>query len=173
METIDTKIEAIRDAIGSLPYFSKALGRSWKFREKTADKKVKISPSVILKNNDLEIIRPDDKEKGILFFYVKDKAVSSNYNPSVMNWYKYPVDIIIWINSEKQTDWKGLEECLFGIRSKLKEFPMYSITAIGYEAETIFEGFTLEEAERQYFCHPYYGARITGFMDLLENDCTM
>lgn len=171
METIETRINDFKNVLQASQYITKFYGRTFKFREKTAEKRVIISPSVVSDRNELEIVRPNDNEEGMLFFYVKDKANVLDYHPDENNTFKYNVDLIMWINSERQSHWQGLEIFLYDTRKLLRSFPQFCLNTISYEAETIMEGFTLDEAEKQYFCHPYYGAKFSGTIEFMENSC--
>lgn len=171
METIDNKIDEVKIGLALLPYFSQCFGRAFKFREKTSDKKTKISPAVILQGNDLNIIRPNDKQSGVAFFYVKSPANYQNYTPASNNEMKFTVDLVMWFNSTMIAGWEGLESALQEIKALISSYPAFSMVQITYEAEQIYDGFTLEEVEKQYFCHPYYGAKITFNVNFFENAC--
>lgn len=173
METIDTQIEALRTTLYTSALFSSSYARTFKFREKNADNSIKISPSIVIEGNELKIIRPNDQDRGILFFYVKDKSSSLDFvSGSDSNWYNFQVDVICWFNSTLHQDWKGLESSLHAIKKLISKESKFQIKSIFYEAESIFEGFTLDEVEKQYFCHPYYGCKISGTFDILENNCS-
>jgi len=111
------------------------------------------------------------KNEILNIFYVKGLATAINYTPASFNDYKYNVDLILWFNSSKQSDWQGLEKTLSDIREKMRDFPKFTIQSIVYEAEMIWDGFTLEEVEKQYFSHPFYGAKISGTIEFFESLC--
>ncbi len=171
MRTVDDKLKDLAERISSSVQGlnNTTFGRAWKFRQ-VENKKTVIHPAVIRKKDYL-IVRPDDKKKAVLFFYVKGKAEPVNYDPSSFNTYSYNVDLVCWFNSKKMAeDWKGLEAMLYDIRKQIQNTSV-EILSISYEVEQIYEGFTLDEAVRQYFSHPYYGAKIGLKIAVLEDGC--
>lgn len=171
METIETKLELLKDELSTLGIFSKCYGRATKFRQKTTSQKVRISPSVLLSGNELKIVTPDDSEKGVSFFYVKSPANYVSYSPIGNSEMKFTVDLILWFNSIKIEGWTGIEDSLNLVKQIIAQHPSFSLVQVTYEPEQIYEGFSLEEVDVQYFCHPYYGAKMTLSVNFFDNVC--
>ena len=171
MKTIDDKINEIKKSLSTLDsLFDTGYGRAFKFREKRNSRTV-ISPAIVNELNEHLIVKPSDRKKGVFFFYVQSKANAVDYGPEKQNQYSYGLDLVIWLNSKAILGkWKGLESALVSIKTVLKDHP-FNIDKIYYDADDIYNEFTLDEAEKQYFCHPYYGVKISGTISIFENEC--
>lgn len=180
---IDARIQELQEIFAdSLTWLTKAFGRSWKQFRKNAEGKTYTFPGVYAGKSEYFDCLPNDTLGAYCFFSHKDKAVpamqipgmgGTDYLPGTHNEWQHKVDIIFWFNQQKTNpgvDYPVTENLLAEVRELLRGCPFFTPTGVYYNADNIFDGYSLTHIEEQYLMHPFGGFRIEGFIQFLETD---
>ncbi len=170
----------------ALPWLERAFGRAWKmYKQDEGIGKTKgvargyQYPGAYSGKVEYFNCFPNDTFKSYCFFSPRDngEVVSTNdgpaYVPGVWNDWRQPVDIIFWWNCKKinpAIDYPLTENLLADIRKALRAIPWFIISGVQYNADNIFNEYSLDHVAEQYLVHPFGGVKIMGDIQFLEQD---
>ena len=98
-----------------------------------------------------------------------------------VNFYEVPVGIIFWANLKKIDSVKGdsyyfAEQLKKDVRDLLTKMnpkvSQFEIEEIIEDQDSIFDQYTFEQKERQYFSYPYVAFKFE-LLVTLQEDCTL
>jgi len=159
-----------------LTWLEKSFGRAWLFQEKDTSGKVSKMPKCYVGKGEYVNVLPNDNFKSMSFIFCKDKEKNEGFNASRLGSHKKrDLSIIIWGNLKKIDSTKTyifteelkkeVEKILIGL-----DYICSMNSYVDEKAESVFEGFTINDVDTQYLMHPYFACRFdftVGYFDTI------
>ena len=137
------------------------------------------SPNVYKGRNEYILLTPDNTDLGNYCFFVQEDPETIVESFGVLNRMRAPFSLVVWV------DMRTLEDDDERNGYRVDEMVMDAIGAHGvmhsggievsrvyHRAESVFDGFTLDEVDNQYLMSPFYGLRIS-FEIWMDEDCVI
>lgn len=171
---LDAVIEEINEQMAvNLQWMTNIFGKVERLIERINGRNY-YSANIHTKGNDYMRIAPDSG-LGNFSFFIADEPEYIDYNRYDQTHFKYPVSLVVWV--DMRTMPSGAERNIEGVKQEITRFlngglflrsGRFFVTKIYNKAESIFEGFTLEEIDNQFLMQPYCGWRFEGEIELLD-----
>lgn len=171
---LDAVIEEINEQMAdNLPWLTNIFGKVERLIERVNGRNY-YSANIHIKGNEYMRIAPDS-ELGNFTFFVADEPEYIEYNRYDQTHFRTPVSLVVWV--DMRTIPSGEERNIEGVKQEITRFlngglflrsGRFFVTKIYNKAESIFEGFTLEEIDNQFLMQPYCGWRFEGEIELLD-----
>ena len=117
---------------------------------------------------------PDDK-LGNYAFFTLDEPQEIEHEQGLQNRYTCGFNIIVWGRFDSTTDVDGdrnreafKSELLRVIEGTWMKRGYFLLDRIYERAENVFQGYTTDEVDNQYFMQPYFGYRIHGELTITD-----
>lgn len=163
----DAAITSIQQALkSSCTWIDKVFHRAYIFRDKDENGKVMVLPKVWEAGNEWINVLPNDNMKSQSFFTANEPEQVTDYDTNdLVILATRRVSLILWMNtSDAPSTLTG--PSLADIKKRLLTVLMASDrvleveSIIDQDAESVFEGFTINDADTKYLMLPYAGLRI-------------
>lgn len=154
--------------LAKIPWLDYSFGKAQRI-VKVVNGRRRFIPSVYQSKNEYFEVTPDQNIGNFCFWWVEDPQ---NFGPEV-----WPVrmevnfSLIFWFNLAKvwrSKDNRDVETLKLQILQVLKAVQVkeggLNITRVYEQAENVYRGFTLDEAENQFLIHPFAGLRFNGVL---------
>lgn len=176
---IDAAIAEIQAKLGTLSWLTYTFGRSYAKVEMSSGEE-RIAPFVYKGQSEYLPVEFNDNLQAQSFFEVGNQT-PLNYEKNQTNFYEVPISIIFWANLKKIDSVKGdsyyfAEQLKKDVRSLLTNMnpvvSQFEIEEIIEDQDSIFDEYTFEQKERQYFSYPYVAFKFE-LLVTLQEDCTL
>ena len=164
---LDKAIGEIQTVLSGISWLTHVFGRSYiKVEMKPSEKRV---PMVYKGSSEYLPVQFNDNLQAQSFFEVGDEVLEGDYDQFILNYYKIETSLIVWANLKKIDSVKGdsyyfAEELKRDVRIALRDatliYSQVTITSIEEDIDRIFQNYTFEQKEKQYFSYPYVGFKI-------------
>lgn len=175
----DKAIQKMQVALkNNLSWLDYSFGRAERLI-KEIDGKRYYTPNVYLGNQQYALVLPDTYKFGNYSFFVLHEPQEVIDETPIQVRLKAPFSLIVWLNineaianeDERNTEYIK-EQILMVIEDTHLPNGHFSINKIYERAESVFEGFTLDEVKNQFMMAPYCGFRFQGEITI-TNDCIL
>ena len=134
-------------------------------------------PNVYKGGDEYILLTPDNTDLGNYCFFVREDPEEIAANFGVFNRWKCPFSLVVWVDMRRvedadERDVHGFEGKIMdaiGAPSALRHGGM-EIQRVYHRAESVFDGFTLDEVDNQFLMSPYYGLRVS-FELWIDDEC--
>jgi len=174
---LDKAIGEIQTVLSGISWLTHVFGRSYiKVEMKPSEKRV---PMVYKGASEYLPVQFNDNLQAQSFFEVGDEVLEGDYDQFILNYYKIETSLIVWANLKKIDSVKGnayyfAEELKRDVRIALRDatliYSQITITSIEENIDRIFQNYTFEQKEKQYFSYPYVGFKIN-FDLVISEEC--
>lgn len=171
---LDAVIEEINEQMAAeLQWMTNIFGKVERLIERINSRNY-YSANIHTTGNDYMRIAPDSG-LGNFSFFVADEPEYIEYNRYDQTHFRTPVSLVVWV--DMRTIPSGAERNVEAVKQEITRFlngglflrsGRFFVTRIYNKAESIFEGFTLEEIDNQFLMQPYCGWRFEGEIELLD-----
>ena len=171
---LDAVIEEINTQMASqLKWMTNIFGKVERL-VKTINGRDYYSANIHTKDNDYLLIAPDSG-LGNFSFFVADEPEIIEYNRYDQTHFKTPVSLVFWV--DMRTIPAGDERNIEGVKQEITRFlngglflrsGRFFVDRIYNKAESIFQGFSLDEVDNQFLMQPYCGWRFEGEIEFLD-----
>ena len=174
----DEAIGYIQDAVVGDTTLSKVFDNVFGIAERT----VKMigggrfyTPSWFIGGNDYIGLLPDDKLGNYMFFTL-DEPQEVEHEVGMPNRYSCGFSVIVWLKMQGQNVDADLDRNREAVKSAIMKCVegawmkrgWFLIDRIYERAENVFQGFTTDEVDNQYFMQPYIGFRFHGELHITD-----
>ena len=151
--------------------------RAYPFREYwSEERKTHTVPKVWVGANEYMNVLPNDFLIGQAFFYVTDDEKQMESDLQFGSTFRTEVSLIIWVNTASMpghTTGPSIAKLKKEINEILNDH--ISVSKIesmtDQDAESVFNGFTIEDVDTQYLMLPYAGLRVNMVLQCNYSEC--
>lgn len=171
---LDAVIEEINEQMAvNLQWMTNIFGKVERLIERINGRNY-YSANIHIKGNNYMRIAPDSG-LGNFSFFVADEPEYIEYNRYDQTHFRTPVSLVVWV--DMRTIPSGAERNIEAVKQEITRFlngglflrsGRFFVTKIYNKAESIFDGFTLEEIDNQFLMQPFCGWRFEGEIELLD-----
>lgn len=176
---IDAAIAEIQAKLGTLSWLTHSFGRSYAKVEMSSGEE-RIAPFVYKSQAEYLPVEFNDNLQAQSFFEVGNQT-PINYEPNQKNFYEVPIGVIFWANLKKIDSVKGdsyyfaeqlKEDVRLLLTNMLPKVSQFEIEEIIEDQDEIFDEYTFEQKQKQYFSYPYVAFKFELLLTL-QDDCTL
>lgn len=170
---IDKAIAELQTVLSTVGWLTHCFGRSY-IKEDVNGK----SPMVYKGGAEYLPVQFNDNLQGQSFFEVGTQEVYGEWDEFLLNSFKVPISLVVWANLKKIDSTKGnvyyfAEQLKKDVREVLRDVILLEskirIESIEENINRIFENYTFEQINKQYFTYPYVGFRFNMELIIVEN----
>jgi hypothetical protein len=173
---LDKAIEEIQVLLGTLPWLTHSFGRSY-IKLEMIDGSSRRTPMVYKGNSEYLPVEFNDNLQAQSFFEVGSQQILGEYDQFDLNYYTVPTSVIFWANLKKIDSVKGddyyfAEQLKKDVRDLLRNntfaYPQIEITSIDEDIDAIFNNYSFEQLNKQYFSYPYVAFKFNFDLQMYE-----
>lgn len=137
------------------------------------------TPNVYSGNDEYILLTPDNTDLGNYCFFVREDPEQVVSNMGLYSRLRAPFSLVVWLDMRtvEESDMRdvyAIEQQVrdaIGAPAAIRNGGM-TVGRIYHRAETVFDGFSLDEVDNQFLMSPYYGIRIQ--LELwVDEDCVV
>lgn len=161
---IDKAIAELQTVLSSISWLTHCFGRS--YIKEGVDEKV---PMVYKGGAEYLPVQFNDNLQAQSFFEVGTQQIIGEWEEYTLNYFTVPISLVVWANLKKIDSTKGniyyfAEQLKKDVRDALRNVILLEsrikIESIEENINKIFENYTFQQIEKQYFSYPYVGFRF-------------
>lgn len=164
--------EAKQCLLSDLNWLDQAFGRAWTIN-RLYEKKKYAEPCIYTKGNSYETLVPSADLGNFCFFVLRDpNEITDNGKVTTTFSCIFWVDLVKCFSNKNRRDTENIKnDILMAFRDcSFTKGGAIVIDRCYEEANNVWRGYTLDEADNQYMIHPYAGFRFEGRM-LADEPC--
>lgn len=175
----DRCIQDLQKSLGvRCPFLTHVFGRCERLAKDVNGRRV-YSPNVYAGRDEYILLTPDNTQLGNYCFFVREDPEQVVANFGVLNRMRAPFSLTVWVDMRTMED--GDERNVYRVDEMVMDgigtagalrHGGIEISRVYHRAESVFEGFTLDEVDNQFLMSPYYGIRVQ-FELWVDEDCIL
>lgn len=176
----DEAVGYLQDALQADNFFNKFLNNIFGIAERTVkmvDGIKYYSPNWYIGRGEYVGLLPDEYLGNYVFFTL-DEPQEIEHEQGLQNRYTCGFSVILWAKFDSVSDQYGdrnreaiKSDFLKVLEGAWMKRGYFVINRIYEHAENVFQGYTTDEVDNQYFMQPYFGYRFHGELTITD-DCT-